>query len=386
MYVVAYFYRVSAAVLADDLRADLLLSPEQLGNVSSALFYAFALTQLPLGPVLDRFGARRTIFVLGLVAASGALLLARAESYGDALAGRALIGMGTACVLMGSFKVYTTWFEPRQFATLAGLQIALGNTGNLLATAPLAWLAGAFGWRPTFVGVAILTGFFALAVLLIVRDAPGASAVRKRQPPGAGWGRLLKTPSFWLLSLLAFFWYGGYMAVQGLWGGPYLTQVLGCTRETSAGLLLLTALGFIIGCPLMGRLSDRILASRKQVLIMGQLGLLLTLSLFLGLLEKTPGFLLPWIFLGFGLFVSSGPVLYAQVKELFPGDLAATAMTSINFFVVIGAALTQQLMGYIMNSPNLTGAAAFHRAFAFPVTGLGLAWLGYLFCRDTRPR
>jgi sugar phosphate permease len=387
-YVVAYFYRVSAAVIAKDLQADLALSTEQLGNVSSALFYAFAFTQLPLGPVLDRHGARRTIFVLGLATALGALLLATATGYAGALTGRALIGLGTACILMGSLKIYTAWFEPRQFATLAGLQIALGNIGNLLATAPLAWAATTIGWRQTFVAVAILTALFALAVLLIVRDTPPGCAGPARAPVVSGWSRLARTPSFWLLGLLAFFWYGGYMAVQGLWGAPYLIQVLGCSRERAALLLLFTAVGFIVGCPLAGRLSDRLLASRKKVLVVGQLGLLLTLSLFLGPMERLPSALLPLVFLVFGLCVSTGPILYAQTKELFPGALSATAMTSINFFVVIGAALTQQIMGYMMHLawlPEPVGAEGFHLAFAFPTLGLGLAWLGYLFCRDTHP-
>ena len=381
-YVVAYFYRVSAAVIAPNLQQDLGLTTEQLGNVSSALFYAFAFTQLPLGPILDRYGPRRVIFTLGLITAVGAVLLAGAQGYVGALAGRALIGLGTACVLMGSLKIYTAWFEPRQFATLAGAQIALGNFGNLLATSPLSWAATNFGWRSTFMAVALLTTCFALAVLAIVRDTPGPSGALARAPLLAGWGTLARTPSFWLLGLLAFFWYGGYMAVQGLWGAPYLIRELGQNPAEAARLLLFTAVGFIIGCPLAGRLSDRLLASRKKVLLAGQLGLLVLLSLFLGPLARLPEVLLPYVFFLFGLCVSTGPVLYAQTKELFPGPLAATAMTSINFFVVIGAALTQQVMGYIMRDQG----GDFHRAFVFPTLGLALAWLGYLFCRDTRPR
>lgn len=386
LYVLAYFYRVSAAVLAADLARDLHLSPWQLGNVSAALFYAFALAQLPLGPVLDRVGSRRTIFALGLLTAAGALLFAGASGYGEALLGRALIGAGSACVLMGSLKVYTAWFPPRQFATLAGLQVAFGNIGNLLATAPLAWLASTVGWRGTFVAFALLTAAVAWGVLVVVRDAPSGSTPAGRVPLGAGWRTIAGTPSFWLLALLAFFWYGSYMAVQGLWGVPYLMAVLGLERADAARLLLLTAVGFIVGCPLAGRLSDRILASRKKVLAVGQFGLLLGMSLFLGGLEGLPEWSLPVVFLLFGLCVSTGPVIYAQVKELFPGALAATAMTAVNFFVVMGAALTQQVMGHVLGPGSAPGVArTFHGAFLFPAGGLALAWFCYLFCRDTRP-
>jgi len=389
MYIIAYFFRVSAAVIADDLANDLGLSPRQLGNVSAALFYAFALTQLPLGPVLDRYGPRRVVFALGLVAAAGALLFARADGYAGALAGRALIGAGTACVLMGSLKAYTVWFSPRQFATLSGLQVALGNTGNLLATAPLAWLAATFGWRDTFAAFALFTALAAFLVLAVVRDAPSGTAGAERVAPGRGWRQIATMPSFWRLSLLAFFWYGSYMAVQGLWGGPYLMSVLGYDRAGAARLLLLTAVGFIVGCPLNGRLSDRVLASRKKVLLVGQGGLLLGIGMFFGPLERCPAALLPLFFFLFGVCVSTGPVIYAQVKELFPPNLAATAMTAVNFFVVMGAALVQQSMGAVVDAATLDGAVgtaqAFHRAFAIPAAGLALAWVGYLFCRDTRP-
>jgi len=387
LYVIAYFYRVSAAVIAGDLSADLLLSPRQLGDVSAALFYAFALAQLPLGPLLDRCSPRRVIVLLSVVAAAGALLFARASGYGEALAGRALIGLGTACVLMGSLKIYTQWFPPRQFATLAGLQVALGNAGNLLATAPLAWLAAGFGWRRAFLVAAGFTVLAAWGVWAIVRDAPAPPAEGAARPSLlAGWRAIARVPSFWLLAALAFFWYGGYMAVQGLWGGPYLMEVLGLSREQAARLLLLTALGFILGSPLAGRLSDRLLASRKKVLSAGQLGLVLLLALFLGPLEALPAFLRPAVFFLIGLCVSTGPVLYAQVKETFPGELAATAMTAVNFFVVMGAALVQQAMGRVLDGHASSSPGAFHAAFALPVGGLALAWVGYLFCRDTLPK
>ncbi len=390
MYIIAYFYRVSAAVIAGDLVTDLSITPQELGDIASVLFYAFAFAQLPLGPVLDRFGARWTVFVLGLVTAVGALVFARADGYAGALVGRSLIGLGTACVLMGSLKVYTAWFEPRQFATLSGLQVALGNTGNLLATAPLAWAAVMVGWRQVFLAAALLSALVALVVLVVVRDAPGEAQRTVRPPLLAGWGALARSRSFWGLCLLAFFWYGSYMAVQGVWGAPYLMEVLGYRREAAANLLLLTAIGFIVGCPLAGSLSDRILGSRKKVIAAGQLGLLACMSLFLGPMQWLPGWFLPVVFLFFGVCVSTGPVLYAQVKELFPASLSATALTSINFFVVIGAALTQQVMGHVMGGQvaeiGVSPAEAYRHAFLFPAGGLGVAWLIYLFCRDTHSR
>ncbi len=376
LYVIAYFYRVSAAVIAPDLTADLSLSPAQLGNVSAALFYAFAIAQLPLGPLLDRFGPRRIVTLFGLATAGGALLFAAAGGYAEALWGRILIGAGTSCVLMGSLKAYTAWFPPGRFATLAGLQVAIGNAGNLLATAPLAYMAAGLGWRGVFGVMALLSTLAALAVLALVRDAPpGVSPPAGRPSLGSGWRELVRRPGFWSLALLAFFWYGTYMAVQGLWGGPYLVEVLGVDQARAGELLLFIPLGFIVGSPLAGRLSDRLGGSRQRVLLPGQLALLLLASLFLGPLAEIPRPLLPGVFFLFGLAVSTGPLLYAQVKEEFPPELSATAMTGVNFFVMLGAAMVQQGMGRMVAAAPQGGAEALRHAFWLPVAGLAAAWI-----------
>jgi predicted MFS family arabinose efflux permease len=384
MYLIAYFYRVSAAVVSADIAGELALSPAQLGSIAAALFYAFAFAQIPLGPLLDRYGSRRIVGVCGLVAATGGLLFASAQGFSGLFGGRLLLGFGTAAVLMGSLKAYTRWFPGSMFATLTGLQIALGNCGSLLATAPLAWAAHTYGWRYSFALVALVNMVWALLILLLIRDAPSGAEPQKPVPFNfSAWGQLLKNASFRRLSLLAFFWYGSYMAVQGLWGAPYLELALGLDNAAASRLLMLTAIGFIFGCPLLGRLSDRWLASRKHLLLSAQLVQWFILLLFVGPLEHLPPELLPAIFFIFGLGISSGPLLYAQVKELVPGSHAATALTLLNFFIVIGAAVLQQLMG-LMSGPQLD-ASGLQRAFLLPVVGLGLAILLYARKRDSAP-
>ncbi len=380
LYIIAYFYRVSVAVIADDLLVELKLSVGQLGSMSAALFFAFAFMQLPLGPLLDRYGPRWIVGVCGLVTAAGAFLFASAESYQQLYCGRFLIGAGTAAVLMGSLKAYTEWFVPQMFATLTGLQVALGNAGSLLGTKPLAWAATEFGWRNTFSAVGLLTVAWTLLLIVTVRNGPFAEESDEVVPSG-DWRHLFFSLDFWRFSLLAFFWYGSYMAVQGLWGIPYLTNVLGLSRDSAATLLMFSAIGFIIGCPLTGQLSDRWLGSRRRVLLPTQVVFAGLLCGFLGGLEHLPEVLLPVFFFLFGLMISSGPLLFAQIKEKVPLRMAATAMTAVNFFVFLGAALLQQLMGMMVD--DQLSATGLHRAFILPVIGLILAWFGYLGCRET---
>lgn len=394
MYVLAYFYRVSMAVAARDLAIDLRLSAAQLGVLSGAFFYAFAFAQIPLGPLLDRFGGRTIISIMGIFTTAGSVVFALADSYPPALCGRILLGAGSACVLMGALKVFGNWYSAREFATISGLIVAVGNLGNLGATAPLAAAISLFGWRQPFLATGLVQAATVLILYLTVRDHPSGTAAsesphHERFGLIAGWRAVFSTPSFWLLSLLSFFWYAAYMAVQGMWGGPYLMEALHLSRKEAGTLLMCTSIGFILGCLVIGRISTNILRSRKWTLVLGQALLLALMTLLLGPLETAAPFLLPVIFLVMGLAVSSGVTIYPMIREMFPSGITATAMTAVNFFVLMGAATVQQLMGVIIEK-HLRGEtgyppAAYHDAFLVPVAGLAVALAAFLFIRDTGP-
>src|SRR3954471_22919131 len=96
VYILVYFYRVSLAVVAGDLSRDLHLSPAQLGSLSSILFYVYAVAQIPLGPMIDRFGSRAVISGCGVLTAAGGILFSQAGGMGEAMAARILIGVGTS--------------------------------------------------------------------------------------------------------------------------------------------------------------------------------------------------------------------------------------------------------------------------------------------------
>jgi sugar phosphate permease len=189
--------------------------------------------------------------------------------------------------------------------------------------------------------------------------------------------------------LLAFCWYGNYMVLQGLWGGPYLMDALGLSRSAAGNMLLFTSLGFIAGCLAVGRVSDRLLRSRKRTLLLGQTLLLALMTLMLGPAETLSPPLLACAFFAIGVAVSSGVTIYPMIREMFPAGISATAMTALNFFVVIGAAAIQQVMGFAVGRfPRAGGSyppAAYHQAFLIPILGLACAIVLFLFAKDTRP-
>lgn len=388
IYILVYFYRVSLAVVSADVSRDLQLTPEQLGTLAGILFYVYAVAQIPLGPMIDRLGPRLVISGCGLLTTIGGLLFAQAGSLATAMAGRVLIGIGTAAVLMASFTIFSRWYTRQEFARITGLMIAVGNLGNLAGTAPLAFAVSFMGWRSSFLLAALLQGIVTILIFLKVQDRPEhpleTEPAEHLKPPGmlAAWGTIARERSFWLLAAIAFCWYGNYLAVQGLWGGPFLMQVIGLSREGAGQMLMWTSIGFIIASPLMDRIARTLFHSYSRALLAGQLCLAVLMTGFLGWLPLLPHWGLALYFLGIGLSVASGVMIYPIIRAMIPVSMVGTGLTSLNFFVLMGAATTQQGMGIIIARCGGYTTEGFRAAFSVPVAALLIACLLFLFSRN----
>jgi len=388
MYILVYFYRVSLAVVSADVSRDLALTPEQLGTLAGILFYVYAVAQIPLGPLIDRVGPRLVISGCGLLTTLGGLLFSQAGSLATAMAGRVLIGIGTAAVLMATFTIFSHWYTKQEFGKASGLMVAAGNLGNLAGTAPLAFAVGYMGWRSSFLVIAVLQALVTVLIFVKVRDTPpdaGGEVAKKESAPSsmlAAWGTIARDRSFWLLAAIAFCWYGNYLAVQGLWGGPFLMHLIGLSREGAGKMLMWTSVGFIIGSMLTDRIARTVFHSYSRTLLVGQFCLTGLMTGFLGWLTLLPLWALPIYFLGIGLAVSTGVMIYPIIRASVPVAMVGTGLTSLNFFVLMGAAVAQQGMGVVIAHCGGYTLEGFQAAFSLPVAGLLLTSLLFLFARN----
>jgi predicted MFS family arabinose efflux permease len=236
-----------------------------------------------------------------------------------------------------------------------------------------------WGWRTTFFAVAGAQITCLLLVMAVVREAPIGVEYRSRgTSPLAGLGSVCATPAYWLLAVAAFFWYANYMAVQGLWGGPYLMDVVGLSRQAAGMHLLVASLGFLAGCLVIGRIAE-LVGSHRRVMLGGQLALLAGMTIFLGPAARLNPWLLLVLFFLLGLAVSAGVAIYPLIRQRFRHDITGTALTAVNFFILLGAAAAQQVMGLVIGRyPIVAGsypAEAYHQAFLLPMGGLAVAIL-----------
>jgi len=397
LFFLSVFYRNSSAIIASELMSDLSLRASDLGLLSSSFFYAFALVQIPMGVAMDLFGPKRLIMILSSLGIAGALFFAMAPSLPFSVLGRSLLGVGMACALMGPMKLFTVWFPVRAFATLSGVLISIGVIGSVVATAPLAIAVDWMGWRKSFLSVALIHLFITVWIYLVVREYPkeegrdeviGTYGKHRWKKSMRGIRQVLSLPSFWLIALTAFVRYGTYISIAGLWAGPYLEFVYQLPLVERGKMLMSFPIGYIVGSPIFGILSDRVFKNRKGVTIIGT-GLY-TFSIFplIGFIPLfTPGILLMVLFC-IGFFSSSGQLLYAHIKDLFPRSLSGTALTTLNLFVMGGAAFFQHIMGAMIDKFSITqgqiSTEAFPFAFGFCFVAAAIGTAAYLFVKEVR--
>lgn len=388
------FYRVSNAVIAPNLVRELGLNAETLGLLGGAYFYSFSLLQIPMGLMLDRIGPRFVITLFPLIGGLGAFVFASGNSLTLAFIGRILIGAGMASVLMGSFKVFTLRFPPEMFATLVGILLSIGTLGNILAASPLAYLASTIGWRTAFVvagGITTVLAFVAFWVL-------GGEGGRGRVPlsssdPDRSIGQtirlLVRSLAFWQMGAVAFFRYGTFMSLQGLWLGPYLMEIKGYSPIQAGNLLIMLAVGAIAGGPLGGRLSDRAFRSRKRVALAGFTLYGLSLFPLIGIWTIESRFWFSVVFFFIGFFYGFAMVIYSHAKALFPLAISGTAMAGVNFFTMAGVAVFMPALGWMIESFHRTGnrypAEAYHLCFLICFLGMAASLVFYAFSKAEKP-
>jgi len=284
LFFLSQFYRVSNAVIAPQLLDDLAVDTKGLGLVSASFFYAFALTQIPISLLLDKVGPRSMMTTLSAVGIFGAVIFSWADSLAYGVTGRVLLGIGMSCNLMGTYKLLTLWFSPRAFATLAGLVVALGTAGNMVATTPLVILVDQMGWRSSFQLIAVINLILTLLFYVIVRDRPTenisdapTAAIDMRRSFG-NLRLLFAQKDYWIISIATFARYGIFAAFQALWAGPYLMEVMGYSALTTGNLILLLNIGMILGAPCWGTVSDRLFSTPKWIIVAGSICILSALN------------------------------------------------------------------------------------------------------------
>lgn len=388
-YFLSALLRAVTATLAPVFSAELGLTAGDLGLLAGAYFFGFAAMQLPLGSALDRFGPKRVLLSFMSVAVLACAAFALAGSFSGLLLARTLIGVGVAACLMAPLTSYRHRFTPAMQLRANSWMLMTGSLGMLASTVPVQALLPTIGWRGLFM---LLAACLALAMVgiawLVPRDERSAADTpavtpRKRDAPG-GYRDIFAQPTFVRLLPLGFFLYGGLVAVQSLWAGPWLTDVAGWSAQDAArGLFVINLsmlLAFLAWGLVMPRLSARGWTAQRLIALGVPFSLLVLAALIaMGPRSGAAGWAL-WC-------VSCTFVSLAQpaVGQAFDPGRAGRALSAYNLVIFAGVFCVQWGIGITIDA--LVGAgweriAAFQAAFAAFAVACAASYLWFLRVSD----
>ena len=390
-YFLSYSFRSIGAIIAPDLAQDLHLNPRELGLLASVYFLAFFLAQPVIGVTMDRYGPARVNAALIAIAALGAALFAASHDLAALALGRALVGLGVAGALMTAFKAFVVWYAPRHREALSGGMMAVGGLAAMVTTSPAEMLMRTTGWRGLFW---LLCGLSLVAAMLLLSATPSYAATRADSaaapgnPPAIGYRAIFTSRVFACYAPLAFFYSGGFSAIQSLWAGPWLVEVANLSRADAARVLLNYGVGLLIGY-----LAIAFAGWRAQSRPDGPRNLYiasLTLAFCaLGAIisNRWPQSALPWF--AYGLVLGSGVLAYTALLREFPIAIAGRVLTSYNMVMFLGGFMLQSGLGILIQRLIDLGharAAAYQGAFGvlLALQIASLAWFVLLSRADTR--
>lgn len=355
-YFLSYLFRAVNAIVAPDLVRELRLDAGQLGFLTAAYLLAFALVQLPLGILLDRFGPRRVQSALLAIAALGALMFSLGETTLTLTIARALIGLGFAGGLMSSFKAVVVWVPEQRRALGSACVMSLGGLGLMTSTAPMQWLVAQADWRTVFMGLAAITAAVAVLVFAVV---PRPDVTAKPAPLSsqiASLWAIMRDPAFLRLAPLIGLTAGTHIAVQTLWAGPWWRDIGGLDRGAVAHNLLLMAGAFFVGILGTGAVTDRLV--RRGVSTLDVLLAFLAAFFSAQVLILTNVLVLPaWML--FGMLGQVVVLAFPWLSSHFGAALSGRANSAMNLMIFSTAFFAQWAIGAIIDRFPLTPSGGF---------------------------
>ena len=338
--------RNANAVLAPYLVGDLGLDSVELGLLTSAFFFAVVVAQLPVGAAIDRYGSRKTLMVLLLLAAGGTLLFAHGRSFGGMMLARFIMGFGVGGTLLAGVKGIAPWLPPSKLPSLHGYLMAAGGLGAATATLPVRLVLDYTDWRMLFTLLAAVTAAVALLIWFVTPRAfvkPAQAALPTRKALVEVW----RHPNFRKVIGLVMVSHTIFLGLQGLWVGRWLSDVGHLSNSSVAFLLYLTMAAVIFGAIGVGIITEW--AGQRgvgphDVAAIG-IGLFVLLQCAMAF-NFAPSF--PMLAVMFALIGTITGIEYTIVAQTMPPELSSRASAVLNMLLFAGACVVQGGFGMIL--------------------------------------
>lgn len=351
-YLYEFVHRIAVSVMIPELSNSFNVSSAMLSSLSASYFFAYALAQIPVGLLIDRFGTHILLSLACLTITIASFIFAFTSQISIANYCRIFIGLGSAFAFVGCLKLAASWFPANMFGLIVGLTNLFGVFGALFGGYPLALAVDAFGWRHIMYASAFIGLFLTFLLWKIISDTDTkkSKVITTKTNVLTKLAIIMKNKQTWLIALFA----GGMIApivtYSELWGVSFIMDTYNLTRPAAAHITSLTFIGIAIGGPLIGWLSD-FYRKRTTFMLQGLLGALISIMLIL-FGPILPLWMIAFLHLSFGFFTSSMLLCFSLNSETSQPNIRATTLAFTNSIIMLSGALLQTLSGYLLDYTN----------------------------------
>ncbi|WP_421903105.1 MFS transporter [Maridesulfovibrio sp.] len=346
-----YVQQVAPGAMVKDLSTHFNVGAASMGFIASVYFYSYALMQIPIGMMADRFGPHRPLAAAALISCTAGALFTFTSTPAEAIGVRIILGAATGFSFVSCLKLVDNWFPPEKFATMVGLTNIIGMSGAVMGEAPLTESVTRFGWENTLLGIAAFGGLIFLLIIFKIKDRPENT---KHQPdslekPPATIPVLIqifKTPSAWLNAGYAATINMVYTGFGALWGTVFISKLYGISTTDAAFMVSMIFVGAIPGSFFFGWFSDRIGKRGIPMIIASAGGLICMASVVY--VPHIPYTLMFGLMLLLGFCCSGNVVAYAFGNDISPKGADGISLGFVNTFLIGGSAIAQPLIGWLL--------------------------------------
>jgi len=337
--------------MSTELMSSFKIDAAGFGSLAAAYMFAYAPMQIPVGVLMDRYGARRLLTIGALLCGIGSLLFAGSPIFFVSQLGRFLTGIGSAFGFVGFIYICNHWFQGQGVALLMGLGNSIGMVGAVIGLGPITIAVNSMGWRATstiigFIGIAL-----GIAILLLVRNEPKGMTHGDKKPTMLevlkNFKEVISFKQTWIVALLSATIYLPTSAFAGLWCTPYIQTLYKVDNSTAGYASSLIFIGWLLGGPMLGHYSD-IIKKRKPFYIVNAI---LLLILFIVIIYFPPPELYEMFILlaVLGVLASVQLLTYSTAIELNNPEAKGSALAVTNFIVFVAACIVQPLTGSMLD-------------------------------------
>ncbi len=352
-YFYEFFIQVAPNVMMPDLTRHFGITAVQFGFLATAYYVGYAMMQIPAGTLLDRFGARKLIVVATLICALGSFLTAHAHTWALVECARFATGIGSAFAALGSLVLAANWFPSNRFGVLSGFVLTIGMLGAVSGQHPLAVMVENIGWRESLDVLTVVGLVYAVLTWFVIQDDKNPMS-RNRVNSSQSFKELLRNvvkiicqPQPWLLAAYGLLMFTPTLTLGASWGVGFLMTAYHMSLTKAGSMISLIFIGWAIGCPLFGFISDRI-GLRKPPLYIASVGG--TISLFIMIYVHLPSaFMLETLMLFFGIFSGAFLSSFSIARELQPAKATGAALGFMNMAQSLGGAMLPPIVGFILD-------------------------------------